>query len=121
MKMFILGAVCFYVITSLIGFILDQLNILDYCDFGQFYVELIPTIVVTPFVYIKTIYDHWDYYYIIIKNGMFFKKYEEFRKLDTPTLRDIQNTKCGFAVRSFIDTILKERNQLTYDEVHKRV
>jgi hypothetical protein len=117
MKMFILGAVCFYVVTSLIGFILDQLDILDNWDFGEFYTELIPLIITTPFVYIKTIYDHWDYYYIIIKNGMFFKKYDEFRNLDTPTLRDIQNTKCGYAVRSYIDKILKERNQITYDEL----
>lgn len=119
MEMFILGAVCFYVVTSLIGFILDRLKILDNWDFGEFYTGLIPLIIATPFVCIKTIYDHWDYYCIIIKNGMFFKKYEEFKKLDTPTLRDIQNTKCGFAVRSFIDKILKERNQLTYDEVHR--
>lgn len=118
MKMFILGAVSFYVITSLIGFILDQLDILNNWDFGEFYTELIPLIIVTPFAYIKRVYDHWDYYKLMIKYGMFFKKYEELRKLDTPALRDIQNTKCGYAVRSFIDTILKERNQLTYDEVH---
>ena len=116
--MFILGAVCFYVVTSLIGFILDQLKILDNWNFGEFYTELIPLIIATPFVYIKTIYDHWDYYKLMIKLGYFHKKYEELRNLDTPTLRDIQNTKCGFTVRSYIDTILKERNQLTYKQAH---
>lgn len=109
MKMFILGAVCFYVITSLVGFILDQLKILDNWDFGEFYTNLIPLIVVTPFAYVKKIYNHWDYYKIIIKNGMLFKKYEELRKLDTPTLKKIQKTKCGSAVRSFINAILEER------------
>ena len=117
MKMFILGAVSFYIITSLIGFILDRLDILDNWDFGEFYTQLIPSIVVIPFTYIKSIYDHWDYYKLMIRLGYFFKKYEELRKLDTPTLRDIQNTKCGYAVRSYIDTILKERNQITYDEL----
>jgi len=109
MKMFILGAVSFYVVTSLIGFILDQLDILDNLDFGELYTGLIPLIIVAPFAYVKNIYNHWDYYKIIIKNGLFFKKYEEMRKLDTPTLKEIQKTKCGFAVKSFIDTILKER------------
>jgi hypothetical protein len=109
MKMFILGAVSFYVVTSLIGFILDRLDILDNWDFGELYTGLIPLIVVTPFAYVKSIYDHWDFYRIIIKNGLFFKKYEEMRKLDTSTLKDIQKTSCGFAIRSFIDTILKER------------
>lgn len=118
MKMFILGAVSFYIITSLIGFILDQLDILDYLTFGEFYTQLIPTIVVIPFAYIKNIYDHWDYYKLMIKLGYLHKKYEELRNLDTPTLRDIQNTKCGFAVRSYIDTILKERNQITYEQAH---
>lgn len=117
MKMFILGAVSFYIITSLIGFILDQLDILDYLTFGEFYTQLIPTLVVIPFAYIKNIYDHWNYYKLMIKLGYLHKKYEELRNLDTPTLRDIQNTKCGCAVRSYIDTILKERNQLTYDEL----
>ena len=42
----------------------------------------------------------------MIKLGYFHKKYEELKNLDTPTLRDIQNTKCGCAVRSYIDTIL---------------
>jgi len=118
MKMFILGAVSFYVITSLIGFILDQLDILDNWDFGEIYTSLL----LLPFVCIynifKNLHDHWDYYKLMIKLGYFHKKYEEFRNLDTPTLRDIQNTKCGYAVRSYIDTILKERRQLTYDEVH---
>lgn len=118
MKMFILGAVSFYIITSLIGFILDQLDILDDWDFGELYTQLIPTIIIFPFACIKRIYDHWDYFKLMIKLGYFHKKYEELRNLDTPTLRDIQNTKCGCAVRSYIDTILKERNQLTYDEVH---
>lgn len=118
MKMFILGAVSFYVVTSLIGFILDQLEILDNWSFGEIYTQLIPSIVIIPFTYVKCIYDHWDYYKLMIKLGYFHKKYEEMRKLDTSTLRDIQNTKCGYAVRSFIDGILKERKELTYDEVH---
>lgn len=117
MKMFILGAICFYVVTSLGGFILDRLKILDNWDFGEYYTSLL----LLPFAYIysifKNLHDHWDYYKLMIKLGYFHKKYEEMRKLDTPTLRDIQNTKCGYAVRSYIDTILKERNQLTYDEV----
>ena len=117
MKMFILGAVSFYIITSLVGFILDQLDILDKWDFGEFYIQLIPSLIIIPFTYIKSIYDHWDYYKLMIRLGFFFKKYEELRKLDTPTLRDIQNTKCGYAVRSYIDTILQERNQITYDEL----
>jgi hypothetical protein len=119
MKMFILGAVCFYVVTSLIGFILDRLEILENWDFGEFYTQLIPSIVMIPFAYIKHIYDHWDYYILMIKLGYLHKKFEELRKLDTPTLRDIQNTKCGYPVRSFIDKILKERNQLTYEEAHR--
>lgn len=118
MKMFILGAVSFYIITSLIGFILDRLDILDNWDFGEFYTQLIPTLVIIPFAFIKRIYDHWDYYKLMIKLGYFHKKYEELRNLDTPTLRDIQNTKCGYAIRSYIDTILKERNQITYEEAH---
>lgn len=120
MKMFILGAVCFYVVTSLIGFILNELEIISNWDFGEFYTELIPLIVITPFAYIKRIYDHWDYYKLIIKYGMFFKKYECFRELTTEQLRNIQKTKCGFAVRSFIDRIMKERNEKTYSEYTKR-
>jgi hypothetical protein len=119
MKMFILGAVCFYVVTSLIGFILDRLEILENWDFGEFYTQLIPSIVMIPFAYIKKIYDHWDFYKLIIKLGYFYKKPKELRNLDTPTLRDIQNTNCGYGIRSYIDTILKERNQITYEEAHR--
>lgn len=120
MKMFILGVVSFYIVSSLIGFVLNQLEILDNWSFGEFYTELIPLIVIIPFTCIKNIHNHWDYYKLMIKLGYLHKKYEELRNLDTPTLRDIQNTKCGFAVRSYIDTILKERNQTTYTQYKER-
>lgn len=119
MKMFILGAICFYVVTSLIGFALDELRILDNWDFGQIYTQLIPLIIIAPFTYIHTIYKHKDYYKLIFKYGMFFKKYENFKKLTTEQLRNIQKTSCGFAVRSFIDKIMEERNEKTYSEYRK--
>ena len=120
MKMFILGAVCFYVVTSLIGFALDELNILDNWDFGQIYTQLIPLIVSTPFAYVKNLYVHRDYYKIMIKNGLFFKKYEYLKNIDTKILREIQDTNCGFPVRSYIDTILKDRGEPSHFE-YKRL
>ena len=119
MKMFILGAVCFYLVTSLIGFILDHFEILDSWDFGEYYVNG----PILPFACIygifKRFHDHWDYYKLIIKYGMFFKKYECLRELDTKKLRAIQKTKCGWAVRHFIDEIMEERGEKTYNEYAK--
>lgn len=120
MKMFILGAISFYIITSLIGFVLDQLDILDSFEFGDFYTQLIPSLVAIPFVYIKNIYEHWNYYILMIRLGYLGKKYKELRNLDTPTLRDIQNTNCGYSIRSYIDKILEERNQITYKQYKER-
>lgn len=120
MKMFILGAVCFYVVTSLIGFVLNELEIIDNWTFGEFYTELIPSIVIIPFTYIYNIYKHRDYYKLMFKYGMFFKKYENLRTLTTEQLRTIQKTSCGFAVRIFIDEIMKERGEKSYSEYTKR-
>ena len=120
MKMFILGAICFYLVTSLIDFILDHFEILDSWDFGEYYVNGL----ILPFACIygifKRFHDHWDYYKLIIKYGMFFKKYECFRELTTEQLRTIQKSSCGFAVRIFIDEIMKERGEKSYSEYTKR-
>ena len=119
MKMFILGAVCFYLVTSLIAFTLDYFEILDSWDFGQYYASL-PLL---PFAYVYSIFkgfhDHWDYYKLMIKYGMLFKKYEHLRELTTEQLRKIQKTNCGWAVRRFIDKIMEERGEKSYNEYTK--
>lgn len=116
MKMFILGAVCFYLVTSLSALILYHFNILDLWDFGEYYANL----PILPFACIYGIFlrlhDHWDYYKLIFKYGMFFKKYERLRELTTEQLRKIQKTNCGWSVRYFIDEIMKERGEKSFSE-----
>lgn len=119
MKMFILGAICFYLTTSLSALILDHFKILDSWDFGEYYANL----PILPFACIygifKNFHDHWDYYKLTFKYGIFFKKYEYLRKLTTEQLRKIQKTNCGWAVRHFIDEIMEERSEKSYSEYTK--
>lgn len=113
MRMFLLGALCMYLVSSVIAVILDETGIVDYWSFGEVYFQVWLLPIVIPIALVQNVFKYARRYkasllWYLIRHGVNpIGKTKQLDKLSKKELLYIQkNTPSNSAIHFYATKLL---------------